>query len=419
MGQDGYKSSLSDLIDDATYKRFDQRTNYNFITQYVSKEKLADMEEKFRQKRIEGMRENKPGLQLRDRAFLNASFFEKDENLAQTGRFMDANLANVGYRSWTVAGNFVRTPQDLGVPRYDGDPKEAAKIVKHAAKSFGASRTGITGLDRRHIYRYTREGKEIVFEPVEEPYETGEKLVIPEKCKYVVVMLLQMPPKDYELTPFPVGAHVPIFTYVRIDLLVCAVADFIRGLGYTALPCANDTGPSIPLAIEAGLGELGRADKLVNPDFGPLVRICKVFTDLPMELDKPKDSGIARFCRDCQRCAEACPVKAINTQRDPSFKVAGPWNNPGHKAWSFNSLRCSTSASTIDVICALCLNACPWNKPNGWLHRLVKAIIKRTSLFNKFFVAADKFFGYGKVPPSNPEKWWDLDLPTYGIDTHR
>jgi epoxyqueuosine reductase QueG len=67
--------------------------------------------------------------------------------------------------------------------------------------------------------------------------------------------------------------------------------------------------------------------------------------------------------------------------------------------------------------CGICLPVCPWNKPRGILHSLVRAVIKKTALFNRLLVAADKFFGYGK--PMDPEKWWNLDLPTYGIDTRR
>ncbi len=48
--------------------------------------------------------------------------------------------------------------------------------------------------------------------------------------------------------------------------------------------------------------------------------------------------------------------------------------------------------------------------------RIARAPIRPMLGFG-FFVAADKFFGYGK--PMDPEKWWNLDLPTYGIDTRR
>ncbi len=67
--------------------------------------------------------------------------------------------------------------------------------------------------------------------------------------------------------------------------------------------------------------------------------------------------------------------------------------------------------------CGICMNVCPWNKPKGGLHSLVRAINKRTSIFNSLFVASDKILGYGK--PLSPEKWWEMDLPIYGVDTRR
>ena len=70
------------------------------------------------------------------------------------------------------------------------------------------------------------------------------------------------------------------------------LAEFIRILGYKAIPMGNDTSLSIPLAIDAGLGELGRHGLLITPEYGPCVRLCKVFTDLPLEPDKPIQFGV-------------------------------------------------------------------------------------------------------------------------------
>jgi hypothetical protein len=57
-----------------------------------------------------------------------------------------------------------------GVPRWEGLPEKAAKIVKTASKYFGAAGVGFTGLDKRWIYTHARFGREIVFEDVEEGY---------------------------------------------------------------------------------------------------------------------------------------------------------------------------------------------------------------------------------------------------------
>jgi len=411
--QNGYKSSLTELIDDATYGRFDKRKCALYYDQYLGEGQRSKMKRKSREDTIEGIKQNKPGFGLKDRALLGAAWLQDMSDPDCPG----PNKTNAGLRSWTKVNKSLATPQKLGVPPYQGDPQEAVRIVKQAAKTFGACRAGITGLDKRHVYRYECDGKEIVFEAVDEPYETEEKRVIPEKCRYVVVMLVQMSAEAFACAPFPVGSVMPALSYNRIDYLTGAVAEFIRGLGYTAIPSANDISSNGPFAIEAGLGEQCRMDKVIHPDFGPMVRICKVITDLPMELDRRKNFGVTEFCKVCRRCVEVCPVKAIDEEREPSFAVPGPWVNPGHKTWHGDNPRCWAYAESTGGGCGICLPVCPWNKPRGILHSLVRAVIKKTSFFNRFFVAADKFFGYGK--PMDPEKWWNLDLPTYGIDTRR
>lgn len=415
-GNDTYKSTLTDLIDDATYQRFDKLKSAFYFGQYLGQNKRATILEKAHKKVGEGIKKNEPGYGLKDVALQYAAkSVYLHEHQQCRPECSGTNRPNWGIRSWTRLTDTVQTPQDWGVPQYKGDLKETAKIIKQVAKNFGAFRTGITGLDKRHIYQHDCDGKEIVFESAEEPYETEEKRVIPEKCKYIVVMLVQMSPQAFACCPYPIGSMMPFFTYKRIDLLTGALAEFIRGLGYTAIPSANDTAINGPLALEAGLGELGRADKVISPDGGTMIRICKVITDLPMELDKPRKFGIAEFCKVCRRCVEACPVNTVNNEQNPSFKVSGPWSSPGHKTWHGENPTCWAYAVSTGGTCGICLHVCPFNKPQGLLHSLVRGIIKRTALFNRFFVWADKFFGYGK--PMDPEKWWNLDLPTYGIDT--
>ncbi len=411
--KDGFKSCLTDLIDDARYGKFDKRKSALYYAQYLGEDRRAEMKKKAREGIIAGIREKKPGMGLKDIALQQAPRLLSSTDPDCVG----PNKPNSGVRSWNGVYKLLMTPQKLGVSRYEGSPKEAAKVVKRAAKNFGAGRVGITGLDRRHIYSFDCDGKQIVFESVEEPYETEEKRVIPEKCKYVVVILIQMSAEAFACAPYPIGSMVPQLSYNLIDQITGMVAEFIRGLGYTAIPSANDTAPNGPFAIEAGLGEQCRMDKVMHPSFGPMIRICKVFTDLPMELDIRKNFGITEFCKDCRRCVEACPVKAINTEREPSFEVPGGWVNPGHKTWHGDNPKCWAYAESTAGGCGICLPACPWNKPLGVLHSLVRAIIQRTSRFNRFFIWADKFFGYGK--PGDPEKWWDTDHPAFGIDTRR
>jgi epoxyqueuosine reductase len=61
------------------------------------------------------------------------------------------------------------------------------------------------------------------------------------------------------------------------------------------------------LALEAGLGWIGRSGLLVHPRFGSRVRYVSVLTDWDFEPD-PK---LERDCGDCAECVAACPARAI------------------------------------------------------------------------------------------------------------
>ena len=96
--QNGYKSSLTDLIDDATYGRFDKRKCALYLGQYLGEDKLADIKRKACQGTIESIKENRPGLGLKDRALLSASRLREGIYEPECA---GPNKPNVGLRSWT------------------------------------------------------------------------------------------------------------------------------------------------------------------------------------------------------------------------------------------------------------------------------------------------------------------------------
>ena len=62
------------------------------------------------------------------------------------------------------------------------------------------------------------------------------------------------------------------------------------------------------LAVEAGLGHMGRSGLVINPKYGAQVRYTSVLTDLPFDAD-PKT---ASSCGSCMKCVAACPAQAID-----------------------------------------------------------------------------------------------------------
>ena len=112
-------------------------------------------------------------------------------------------------------------------------------------------------------------------EPGYEQYDQPLRLddgtrVIPKDMKYVVVLLHEWG-KDLDGTehaPTLLTEGLSTLAYARMAPTLWMLAEFIRGLGYNAIPAANDTALSIPLAIDAGLGQVGRHGLLINPKVG-------------------------------------------------------------------------------------------------------------------------------------------------------
>jgi len=288
-------------------------------------------------------------------------------------------------------------------------------LIKAAARYFGAATVGITILDRRHIHSKER-GKEIVFEAVDEPYENDEKRVIPDQCKYAIALSVQMSLDNIQCSPTAISSAGSSMGYSRCEFLVAGLAEFIRGLGYVAIPSVNDLGSSVAVGVDAGLGELGRTNRLITPEFGPCVRLAKVLTDLPMAIDKPIDFGLLEFCKVCKRCAEACPSKTLSFDDEPSFKVWGEWNNPGHQAWFEDAPQCLAYWQESTSGCSICIAVCPWSKKDKTIiHEIVKASSSKIPALDGFFTRMDEAFGYGRQ--KSAARWWSLNLPEYGIDT--
>jgi ferredoxin len=251
-----------------------------------------------------------------------------------------------GARSWqklSDANNVMDKPDLPGLKKTD--PGYLSRQVKKIAYRFGACDIGICELNDRWIYSFDLE---------------GNKIDIPSDFRYAVVMAVAMDPVQIKKSPRYEAAIETGIGYSHMAFCVSCLAEFIRYLGFKAIPMGNDTALSIPLAIDAGLGELGRLGLLVTPKHGPCVRICKVFTDMPLIPDRPISFGLAEFCRNCSRCVKACAAEAIDDNRDPSYDAACPSNNPGIKRWAVNHDRCYHFWIENGSDCSSCIAVCPF-----------------------------------------------------------
>lgn len=269
------------------------------------------------------------------------------------------------------------------------DIKKITNLIKKTAKWFGADLVGITPLNRLWVYSHWGDhsirlglaGK------------VGDPIELPDYFSNVIVMAVEM---DYHhVLRSPAVECSTDLGYSKMAFASTSLARFIQELGYHAMPSGNDTALSIPLAIDAGLGELGRHGLLITNEYGPRVRLCKVFTDLPLIHDKPINIGIQSFCETCEKCAQKCPGQAIrHEERTP--KPVNISNNENLLKWPVNAENCIGWWFKNRAHCTVCIRVCPFNKPDTFLHRILREVVASTPVLNKFFLWTDNLFGYGK-----------------------
>jgi len=273
------------------------------------------------------------------------------------------------------------------------DPSYMSQIIKKAAQFFGASRAGICELNKLWVYSHSFHFWTKEHVPLE----------IPEEYKYAVAMIIEMDYDAIETSPTWLTHAACGLGYSRMAFTASSLAQFIRTLGYKAIPSGNDTALSIPIAIDAGLGELGRNGLLITPEFGPRVRICKVLTNLPLVPDEPIEFGVTEFCNKCGRCAESCPGQAI-LYGDMIDKPRNISNAVGQLKWPIDAEKCFKGQFAGDTTCMNCERVCPFNKTSGWLHSTVRWGVKNTPWLDPLFVRMDKLLGYGKQ--KRAEDFW-------------
>lgn len=308
-------------------------------------------------------------------------------------------------------------PEAYGLANWSGTPEENTKLVRAASRFFGAPEISIVELEasttRKLIYSYDfNDGLPYHFENIDQAYETDSKRVIPEKVRYAITMGIH---QGYETTKR--GMFSMRYPFGRRNQL--ALQEFLHGLGWQGLGpyrYTNNMAANVGLGAVGGMGELGRYNQLIYPVHGAMMGIAStVITDLPLAPTDPVDAGIHTFCFTCKRCSDICPGEALTGDTEPSWDTLGPWNHPGYKHWWFWGGKCFPFSDIADCNTMGCGKVCVFSKRDeALIHEAVKGTLATTSLFNGFFTAMDKAFGY---EPRFQDGFWDLDLPIMGIDT--
>ncbi|MDR2818991.1 MAG: 4Fe-4S dicluster domain-containing protein [Desulfovibrio sp.] len=287
--------------------------------------------------------------------------------------------------------------------------------IKNQAAGLKAGLVGITRLDQAHVFTANHKGQTInlpheyaIVLGVDLPYQLALPSAplpwrefytsLPEEIAAILADKTPMsgtdvvPPEELEkiketMRFFSEGGRSAV-----------ELARHIRSLGYEARAHYSRWSEVqiIPLAQSAGLGELGRNGLLLTQKYGPRASFSVVTTNMPLVVDKPVDLGLQAFCTSCEKCAYACPVKAV--------PLGAPKEERGVVKWVTDGQRC------FDYLlgnpkCLACIGSCPFNKPDLLLHRVATYMATRNNIItNNILLLLDNFLGYGDMQPYQPDR---------------
>lgn len=212
--------------------------------------------------------------------------------------------------------------------------------------------------------------------------EVSQDLIYKDKgvpYKYAIVITMKMDRVKIDIAPSLDCMLEVENTYGKIGVLVNKLTQYIRKLGYDAIPGPGLGGavdyPS--LARKAGLGEYGSHGILISPKNGSCQRIGAVFTNIILPTSKKNIyQWISDYCEKCGKCIRYCPVEAIYEKSV---------DQPGNHKSCVNGDKCFDYFGS-NYGCSICIKVCPftkygYEKIKSRLGRS-KNIIKKSILFS-------------------------------------
>nr|UZH91596.1 reductive dehalogenase [uncultured bacterium] len=350
--------------------------------------------------------QSKPGYALRDKALTTAR------------GAMSGGYSFLGRRK-------AATPADRGAAKWQGTPEENFRMLRNAAKIWGATHFAVVELEpsttRKFVWSWDHDRRKIEFEDIEEPYLTDSKKAIPNAVRYAVVYYV--PGSTRTNTRIEEAMGDIARCYEHFFNIQNQLMEFIRGLGYQSVGQTgnNSLTTKTAMAVLGGSHEQSRMLSAIAPIAGPSPRPGMIFTDLPLAPTKPIDAGIHRFCATCMKCAHVCPTESLSFEKEPTYEIIGGFNMKGAKRFQVNGATCRAGALNGEVNpCRLgnwntCMRQCTFSKlDDAIIHEAIHMTVSTTSLFNGFFANMDELFGYNT--PISPDEWWTEDMLPFDQD---
>lgn len=341
------------------------------------------------------VRRGELGERLRE---LRQPHYEMDALRRTVGdSLMKGNKQNSFYHLMMQSPEGIVSPERVPVE----DPAAMARNIKEIARFFGADVVGITHLDQAYVYSHRGRGcvadGEKPGDPIHLPHKYAICLGFADNFERYLTCNSEISGIEYQLGTK--RTMVPTFM----------LASYIREMGYLARAHGHgriEVNP-IPLAVNAGMGELGRHGMLIHEEYGSRLQLAVVTTDLPLAIDEPLDIGVEDVCRLCMKCAQTCPTYSI------PFGEKVVVN--GVEKWAINVDTCYKGKQLQRgrwTSCLICVTSCCYNKRSTWWHTLAGWILKklpialRPSYIRPLLWMDDIIWG---KKPWRRMKWLDYD----------
>ena len=287
----------------------------------------------------------------------------------------------------------VSTPADGDSPT-EIAPEKAALIVKNYALHLGAAAVGICRVNPHWVYSHRGE---IHYDRQARDWGRPIENIPP----YAVVILTEMDAELVAAGPHTPGAAESAMNYAKGAFITTILARWFTAMGYSgqADHSRHYNILQVPMAMDAGLGEMGRQGYLIAPRYGCRVRIFACLTDMPLAVDAPISIGAEAFCRGCKKCAEACPSRSI--------PKGGKTLHGGVRKWKLDADSCFDFWGKVGTDCSICMGICPFSRPDTPLHRAVRWTVARSPLAQRAFPHIDNWLYGTKWKPRSAPGWID------------
>lgn len=223
-----------------------------------------------------------------------------------------------------------------------------SKNIKEITKYYGATDVGIVKLTDYSYYSHFGGVSEEVGK------DTYNKEIKP-RYKTAIVYTVLMDKDKMNRAPQFEELLATEQAYVEVATIGSRLTMYLKELGYKAMFNNSEyyLAPMVPLAHDAGLGQIGMCNHLVTKKYGNRVRLGAVFTTLEIDTDHPIDYGLTEFCKKCALCLSNCPSRAITHL---------PRTVNGRQFYKFDENLCFEMWVKSGTDCGTCISACPFTQ---------------------------------------------------------